>query len=77
MSPMIRPVDGPTEGRHVKTRRKTRKEKEGRDRAEKTKTRPAFLCPGGGQGQHERPKQRRAETKDKKTMATKQNKIGK
>ena len=63
ISPMMCPVDGPAEGRHATTRRKTRKEKEeGRDtelkKTKQNKTKPAFPCPAGGHGRHKRPKRK-------------------
>ena len=61
ISPVICPVVGPQEGRHVKTRRKTRQE-EGRHGAKKQK--PAVLCirPAGGPRMTHETKMR-AETK--------------
>ena len=50
ISPMICPGDGPTEGRHDKTRRKARKKEKKRkmQRHRARKNKPAFLCPAGG-----------------------------
>ena len=46
--PMICPGDGPTEGRHDKTRRKATNEDKKNQRHIARKTKPTFLCPAGG-----------------------------
>ena len=61
ISPVICPVDGPTEGRHDKTRRKTKQE-EGRDTELKNKT-SSPMSIWWAQGRHMRPK-KEAETND-------------
>ena len=59
ISPVICPDDGPTQGRHKKTRRETRQEKKRKEEGSNTEIKKQhFHVQLVGQGRHKRPKGR-------------------